>query len=199
MRISFVAKNWRHWIRRIAHAGPGGRIEVGAFTYGAPRILWWGDDASLSIGKYCSIADDVEIALGGNHRVDWVTTYPFPALRGWREAKSIQGHPTTRGNVIIRNDVWLGRGCTVLSGVTIGNGAVCGSRAIVTHDVPDYAIVAGNPAKIVKMRFDAETINRLVSLQWWNWDPSKIRRALPDLLSPDIQRFLQVYESSSDN
>ena len=189
MNYRFIAKNYRHWIKRLLHRN-GGRVEVGEHTYGAPRIRWWGERANLSIGKYCSIAEGVEIFLGGNHRIDWVSTYPFPIFRRWPEARNIAGHPGTKGDVVIGNDVWLGAGCVILSGVTVGHGAVVGCRAVVARDVPDYAIVAGNPATLVRMRFDPERIDKLLKSAWWDWSPSKIKDKMPLLLSADIDRFL---------
>lgn len=190
MNLRFVLKNYKHWIRRLIHRGPGGHVRIGNHTYGAPTIRWWGESANLSIGKFCSIADDVEIFLGGNHRTDWASTYPFPVFRQWREARHITGHPHTKGDVTIGNDVWLGAGCVILSGVTIGDGAVVGCRSVVTRDVPDYAIVAGNPATIVRMRFKPDQIQALEEIAWWDWEPSAIRDALSRMLSSDVARFL---------
>jgi acetyltransferase-like isoleucine patch superfamily enzyme len=190
MNARFLAKNYRHWIRRLLYRSRGGRVSIGRHTYGAPLVRWWGEPANLSIGKYCSIADDVEIFLGGNHRIDWVSTYPFPAFGAWPEAKHVGGHPATRGDVAIGNDVWLGSGCVILSGVSIGHGAVVGCRAVVARDVPPYAIVAGNPATVTRMRFDPDTVDRLLASAWWDWEPARIRERLPLILSADIDAFL---------
>lgn len=190
MNFRFVLKNYKHWLRRLTNRGKGGRVSIGNHTYGAPMIRWWGEPADLTIGKYCSIADDVEIFLGGNHRTDWVSTYPFSVFRRWTEARNVTGHPSTRGSVMIGNDVWLGAGCVILSGVTIGNGAVIGCRSVVTRDVPDYAIVAGNPAAIVRMRFQATQINQLLACAWWDWEPSRVARNVKRLLSTDVEGFL---------
>lgn len=129
------------------------------------------------------------IFLGGEHRHDWVTTYPFSAL--WDQARSIPGHPRSKGDVIIGHDVWIGYGATILSGVNIGNGAVVGAKAVVTKDVPPYAIVAGNPARIVKFRFTPRQINRLLAIAWWDWPEGEIIAALPLLLHTDIDLFIQ--------
>ncbi len=192
MNLRFVLKNYQHWLRRLAHRGEGGRISIGEYTYGAPRIRWWGEPANLSIGKYCSIADGVEIFLGGNHRTDWISTYPFPVFREWREARTVTGHPSTKGDVTIGNDVWLGAGSVILSGITIGNGAVVGCRSVVTKDIPDYAIVTGNPATIVRMRFQPDQVNRLLQCAWWNWCPSRVRKNVRKILSTDVEGFLQA-------
>ena len=130
---------------------------------------------------------------GGEHRVDWVTTYPFSAI--WPAvAGHIPGHPKTKGNVIIGNDVWIGMNVFILSGVTIGDGAVVGAGALVSKDVPPYAIVGGNPAKIIRYRFDPQTIKKLLSIAWWNWSDDEIIKAMPFLLSNDISSFVKLYE-----
>ena len=198
MNIRFIAVNYRHWIKKLLRSGSGGVIRMGRHSYGAPRVRWWGEPANLTIGKYCSIAEGVEIFLGGNHRVDWVTTYPFPVFRKWRGRTPIEGHPATRGDVDIGNDVWLGAGCVVLSGVRIGHGAVVGCRAVVGRDVPDYAIVAGNPAKIVRMRFEPTQIDELLRIAWWDWSDAKVKSALPALLSDDIARLATVTSATED-
>jgi acetyltransferase-like isoleucine patch superfamily enzyme len=164
-----------------------GQIAVGAYTYGRPKIRFPESGMRLRIGRFGSIADGVEILLGGNHRLDWVTTYPFPALPGlWPEAAAITGSDSSRGDVLIGHDVWLGSQCMVLSGVTIGHGAVVAARAVVTRDVPPYAIVAGNPARVVRMRFAEDQIAELLAARWWNWPMPDIRRAIPLLMSDDV-------------
>jgi acetyltransferase-like isoleucine patch superfamily enzyme len=160
----------------------GKKFSIGEYTYGNPAVLFENDDANLTIGKFCSIADEVTIFLGGNHRTDWITTYPFNALKSqFPEAANIKGHPATKGDVTIGNDVWLARGCTIMSGVAIGNGAVIGTASVVAKNVGDYEIWAGNPAKFVRKRFDDETIAKLLQAQWCHWDIEKIKRELPNL------------------
>ncbi|HWA73958.1 MAG TPA: CatB-related O-acetyltransferase [Polyangiaceae bacterium] len=170
--------------------------QIGDFTYGLPNAMEWGNDGKLFIGKYCSIAGGVTILLGGNHRPDWVTTYPFTAvLDTWPEAKGIAGHPSTRGDVRIGNDVWLGQHSTILSGVTIGDGAVVATCSVVTRDVPPYAIVGGNPAQLIKYRFSEAVIASLLEIKWWDWPESYVRSVLPQLVSADIETFLRkAYE-----
>jgi acetyltransferase-like isoleucine patch superfamily enzyme len=161
-----------------------GRFPVGRATYGEPKVLQWGEHAALRIGSFCSIAPGVTIILDGDHRVDWVTTYPFPYFR--KSARGIPGHPRAKGEVVIENDVWIGYGATILSGVRIGNGAVVAACSVVTKDVPPYAIVAGNPAKVLRQRFSDETIQLLERLAWWNWDDAALDKAMPLLLSEDV-------------
>jgi len=173
-RKLFLRKD-RPWTERFA---------VGRGTYGEPSIRHWGEPATLKVGSFCSIADGVTIFLGGNHRIDWITTYPFSVFR--ESAKAISGHPATRGDVIIGHDVWIGAGATILSGVRIGNGAVVGACSVVTRDVPAYGIVAGNPAKLVRIRFTDSEIACLEELAWWNWTDSILDAAMPYLLSGDV-------------
>ncbi|MCG7407036.1 CatB-related O-acetyltransferase [Paenibacillus sp. ACRRX] len=162
---------------------------IGDFTYGQPDVLSWGEGASLTIGKFCSIAPRVTIMLGGEHNVDWVTTYPFNPI--FSQAQAFLGHPKTKGNVIIGNDVWIGIDSYILSGVTIGNGAVVSARSLVTKDVPPYAIVGGNPARIIRYRFSDEQIAELEDIAWWKWPIHHIFSTLPLLLSNRIDEFIQ--------
>jgi len=173
----------------LADKFPGQKI--GPFSYGEMTVFRYGDsDANLEIGNYCSFAADVKIFLGGEHRTDWVSTYPFNALHP--EFSHIEGHPRSKGDVRIGNDVWLGRGAVVLSGVTIGDGAAVGAYSVVTKDVPDYAIVGGNPAKLLKMRFPPEVVERLRAIQWWNWSPERVKRAVPYLQNSNIEEFIRL-------
>lgn len=160
------------------------KYEVGRGTYGEPIIRHWGEPTTLKVGNYCSIAVNVKIFLGGNHRTDWITTYPFSVFRD--SAKHIKGHPASRGDVIIGHDVWIGEGAVILSGVNIGNGAVIGAFAMVTRDVAPYTIVAGNPAKVIRKRFSDKDVAILQSLEWWYWDDPKLDAAMPYLLNGNV-------------
>jgi acetyltransferase-like isoleucine patch superfamily enzyme len=190
MAMRFYLKNWRLALRSLLLRRKL-KVSYGAHSYGVPEIRWWGENSGLVVGKYCSIARGVTIFLGGNHRIDWVTTYPFNVFAYWREDTREEGHPWTRGDVVIENDVWLGDGCTILSGVRVCNGAVVAARAVVAKDVPPYAIVAGNPARIIKYRFDADRIALLQQLQWWDWPEQRIRAAMSKLLSPEPLALLE--------
>lgn len=167
---------------------------IGAYTYGTPKIYQWDDSTRLSIGKHCSIAKDVSILLGGEHRTDWVSTYPFNRFFG--EAKGIGGHPRSKGDVTIGNDVWIGMGATILSGVTIGDGAVIAARSLVTKDVPPYAIAGGNPARVIRSRFPADVVGRLQAIAWWDWPVEKIKQGVPLLMYHDIDAFIRWSEES---
>jgi acetyltransferase-like isoleucine patch superfamily enzyme len=149
----------------------------------------------LKIGKFCSIAARVTIALGGNHRSDLVTTYPFIAfVADWPEAECLSGEDVaavSKGDVIIGNDVWIGYGVMILSGVTIGDGAVIGAGSVVTKDVEPYSIVAGNPARLIRKRFNDETIRKLLEIKWWDWPPEKIGKNLDVICGTDVAKLLQ--------
>ena len=161
---------------------------VGVGTYGIPIVHDWQEGATLRVGSYTSIADEVHIFLGGHHRTDWVSSYPFPAFVD--EARGIEGYGGTRGDVCIGNDVWLASGCTILSGVSIGDGAVVAARSVVSRDVPPYSIVAGNPAQIVRFRFEQDVRDELLSIAWWNWPESEVRQVVNLLCSSDMAAFL---------
>lgn len=170
---------------------------VGKYSYGAPVVVNHNNSGKLHIGNYCSIAGDVKIFLGGDHRTDWVTTYPFSVFpRKWPTGAAIQGHPASKGDVVIGHDVWIGHGATIMSGVTIGNGAVIGNAAVVISDVPDYGIAIGNPARTFRKRFSDDVVERLLRLQWWDWTDAKIAEALPLMLTQDTELFLTTYEEN---
>jgi len=110
------------------------------------------------------------------------------------EYKYLEGHPVTKGDIIIGNDVWIGMNATILSGVTIGDGAVIGANSLVTKDVELYMIVGGNPAIPIRKRFDQQTIDRLLRIKWWDWDIEKIKRDVSDLLFDQAEQFLDKNE-----
>lgn len=169
-----------------------GRVVVGEHSYGVPALRYWGAPGGYvcRIGDFCSIADNVQIFLGGYHRPEWVTTYPFPAFEKWPEVRHRREHTVGRGDVVIGSDVWIGSQCVIMSGITIGHGAVLGARAVVSRDVPPYAVVAGNPAQVVKHRFPEPVVDELLRIAWWNWPESRIRSHLEQLLSGDIDGFI---------
>jgi len=153
-------------------------LEVGAYTYGREnlKILFRDSGQKVKFGKFCSIAKDVTIFLGGGHRHDWVTTYPFGHVElDAFGPEQIDGHPSSKGSVIIGNDVWIGQGVTIMPGINIGDGAVIAANSHVVNDIPPYSIVGGNPARLIRLRFDGDTIARLLAIQWWNFPTSEIR------------------------
>jgi acetyltransferase-like isoleucine patch superfamily enzyme len=165
------------------------RVKVGRFTYGNPRLLLWSDQEKIEIGACCSIAEDVAIFGGGEHRVDWVTTFPLRVAFNDPLARQ-DGHPANKGPTRIGNDVWIGYRAMILSGVTIGDGAVIGAGAVVTKYVPPYAIVGGNPATIIRYRFKPEDISKLLVLRWWDWEIEFIRQRISLLCSSNL---VQLY------
>lgn len=170
------------------------QYEIGDWSYGNPDILYsWGEEATLTIGKFCSIASRVCIMLGGEHNVDWITTYPFNPL--FADAAPFLGHPKTKGSVTIGHDVWIGYDSLLLSGISIGNGAVIAARSTVTKDIPPYAIAAGSPTRVIRYRFLPSIINDLQRIGWWNWPLEHIRAAWPLLLSNRIEEFVHTYKT----
>lgn len=166
---------------------PRENFHIGEYTYGHPQVYDWEENTQLYIGRYTSIADEVKILLGGNHRMDWVSTYPFPALDDiWPEAVGINGHPWSKGDVKIGNDVWIGNGAMILSGVTIGDGAVIAARAVVVKDVEPYSIVGGNPAREIRKRFDKKQVRALLEAKWWDWPAEIVHANVKALCSGDV-------------
>jgi len=155
-------------------------IIVGRFSYGMEHITvrQWGEGATLKIGSFCSIAENLTVFLGGNHRMDWITTFPFGQSYAYGSALSDQfypGHPATKGGVLIGNDVWIAHNATIMSGVTIGDGVVIAANAHVVKDVADYEVVGGNPAKHIKFRFEKDIRDLLLRLRWWDLPLDKIK------------------------
>ena len=164
------------------------QVTIGTNTYGLPNIGHWDSKTVLHIGAYCSIAKNVQIFVGGNHRSDWISTFPFPAF--FSEARDIVDYHTSKGDITIDNDVWIGENSIILSGVSIGDGAIVGTGSVVTKDVPPYAIVAGNPAKLIRYRFDQDTIAALLAIAWWNWPEEEVLANLDKLCSTDISNLV---------
>lgn len=138
----------------------------------------------LIIGKFCMIASDVTFIMNGsNHLTDAITAYPFSVFgEGWEHAMDGKSYPN-KGDIKIGNDVWIGYNSTIMAGVTIGDGAIVATNSTVTKDVEPYAIVGGNPARLIKKRFSDDQIKRLLRVKWWNWDIEKITRNLHYLTS----------------
>ena len=169
-------------------------MSIGKHTYGLPNIAVWNEglNGKLYIGNFCSISENVKIFLGGNHRVDWVTTYPFGHIHTHLFNKFDGfGHPTSKGDVIIENDVWIGEGAKIMSGVTVGDGAVIANNSHVVKNVAPYSVVGGNPAKHIKFRFTEAQINQLLKIKWWNWDDQKINDFTRLLCDTNIDNFIE--------
>lgn len=159
-------------------------VEIGRYTYGIENLTvrQWGEGANLKIGSFCSLASSISVFLGGNHRTDWITTFPFGHVyQNELGSFDIEGHPSTNGDVIIGSDVWIGAGATIMSGITIGHGAVLSANSHIVRNVAPYEIVGGNPAKPIKYRFDPETIDALLTLRWWDLHLDVIKQIAPIL------------------
>jgi virginiamycin A acetyltransferase len=143
----------------------------------------------LTIGRFSALATGVQFIMNGaTHALAGISTFPFAVFPGeWRErydpAHYGSGH---KGDTTIGNDVWIGREATILPGVTVGDGAIIAAKAVVSRDVPAYAIVAGNPARTVKMRFEPDIIDRLLAVAWWNWPVEKVTRNIPLIAGGDV-------------
>ncbi len=173
----------------------GEQFSIGEFTYGMPEIRNFDNKTKLSVGKYCSFGAHVSILLGGEHRTDLATTYPFPEIpEPWEETSGITGMTTSKGDISIGNDVWIGHGSIILSGATVGDGAVIGAGALICKDVPPYSIVGGNPAKLLRMRFEQETVQRLLKLAWWDWPAAKVRENVALICDANIEALLTRHD-----
>lgn len=167
-----------------------GKYSFGVGSYGLPKVHDWDEGANLHIGAYCSIALNVQILLGGHHHSEWLTTYPFSTM----VPGDIPPCSFSRGDVLIGNDVWLCSNTIVLSGVTIGDGAIVSAGSVVTKDVAPYSIVAGNPAQHVRWRFDESTRAALVEIAWWAWPVEEVSRIAQILCPGDIDSLLKYAE-----
>lgn len=167
-------------------------MSYGRYSYGKITTHSWGEGAKLHVGNFCSISTDVHAFLGGNHRTDWVTTYPFGHIhqQTFNQFNGV-GHPMTKGDITIGNDVWIGSGATIMSGVTIGDGAVIANNAHVVKDVAPYSIVGGNPAKHIRYRFTPKQIEQLLKIKWWFWDDDLINRFTPLLCNSAVDEFIR--------
>ncbi|HJT23091.1 MAG TPA: CatB-related O-acetyltransferase [bacterium] len=163
------------------------KYKIGDGTYGFPNIYQWTDDTGLVVGKYCSIAPEVTFVLGGEHQTDTISTYPFSGtyLKSFKSGIP----PGTKGNIKVGNDVWIGMKALILSGVTIGDGAVIGAGSVVVKDVEPYAIVGGNPAKLIRYRFAKSQVQILLKTRWWDWPFETIIEAQAVLESTDFAEF----------
>ena len=171
-------------------------IIVGDFTYIADdefeshvthHYEWLGD--RLMIGKFCQIAAGVEFVMNGaNHQMNAVSTYPFYTLEGWEMKPPAKEEIPFKGDTVIGNDVWIGQNAVILPGVHIGDGAIIGANSVVGRDVAPYTIVVGNPAKVLRKRFDDELIDLLLRFKWWDRCIEEINSLIPILTNSDLQK-----------
>ena len=178
------------------------RITVGEHTYFDTQITFglWQQEDEVQIDRFCSLAKNITIFVGGEHFTTRATAFPFVLMFAeTRPERIVDGR--NKGATVIGNDVWIGFDATVMSGVSIGNGAVIGAKAVVAKDIPDYAIAVGNPAKVIRYRFTPPTIKRLLALSWWDWKLSKILVNLDILYqNPDTwAQNIQFKEPESDS
>ena len=171
-------------------------LTMGKHSYGvdgSPVILDHGDGPVVIIGNFCSLAARVQIQTGGNHRIDYVSSFPFleTGMCPANSNKGVLGRP--KRDVVIGSDVWIGEDAMLLAGVQVGHGAVIGARALVTRDVPPYAIVGGNPANIIRYRFLPDQIDKLLDIAWWDWQDEKIIENAFLLSSPDVDKFIETH------
>jgi acetyltransferase-like isoleucine patch superfamily enzyme len=167
-------------------------LKVGVGSYGWKNLVLHGG-GTLHVGNYSSIGPGVDVFLGADHRLDWVTTYPFTTFH--EGAFGIAGSPTSKGQVSIGSDCWIGAGAALLSGITLGDGSVVAARAVVTKDVPPYSVVAGNPARVVKRRFNEQVTQRLLGTKWWSRPREVVDQLVPLLVQEDLMVFLEAIEA----
>jgi virginiamycin A acetyltransferase len=148
-------------------------------------------DDRLIIGKFCQIASGVEFVMNGaNHKMDCLSTYPFYVM-GWDEDVPLLSEMPVKGDTVVGNDVWIGQNVTILPGVHIGNGAIIGASSVVGSDIEPYSIAAGNPARLVRKRFDDELIGLLEEWKWWDLPYEEVAALIPLLHSGDLDRVKQ--------
>jgi acetyltransferase-like isoleucine patch superfamily enzyme len=171
-----------------------GILTMGDYSYFPPTVhVFAGDENVVRIGKFSSVAADAQFYVGGIHRTDWVTSYGLRAVFYLPGAYE-DGTPRSKGDIVVGSDCWVTQGATVLSGVTIGDGAVVGTRSVVTKDVRPYAIVAGNPAREVGRRFSDEQVEALLRIRWWDWPIEQVLAHVPELSDADIDGFIARFD-----
>ena len=171
------------------------QIMVGDFTYIADsdferhvtHLYDWNGD-KLIIGKFCQIAAGVEFVMNGaNHQMNAVTTFPFYTLEGWKMEPPSKADLPLKGDTVIGNDVWIGQNAVILPGVHIGDGAIIGANSVVGSDVAPYTVVVGNPARVLRRRFDDDFIDLLLRFRWWDKPVAEINALIPLLTSGDLE------------
>ena len=146
-------------------------------------------DDKLIIGKFCQIASGVEFVMNGaNHKMNCVSTFPFYIFENWNESVPPLNQMPVKGDTVIGNDVWVGQNATILPGVKIGDGVIIGAGSVVGSPVPPYSVVAGNPARVIRKRFDDELIALLLKYRWWDLPIDQIRNIIPLLHDPDLEK-----------
>ncbi len=181
-------------IRRTFKEGTSIVMTIGAYSYAIDFAYWLPlPRTHIMIGKFCSLARNLVFNVGRNHNIQIVTTFPLGVIDRTKTIPAPKHIVKNPHQIILGHDVWIGHSVTIMGGVKIGNGAVIGANAVVTKDIPPYAVAVGNPARVVKYRFDEETIKKFLAVKWWNWDLKKIADNLP--LMTDVEKFLAAHYS----
>lgn len=178
---------------------------VGDYTYFADpenpqafereNVLFHYGPGRLQIGRFCALARRVRFLMGAASHQMGLSTYPFPMFGGgWSRGMPQLRARDQRGDLVVGNDVWIGYGATLLAGVTVGDGAVVGAGSVVTGDVPPYAVVGGNPARVIRFRLDEEARATMQRLAWWDWPVEVITEAVPALMGQDLDALLGIAE-----
>lgn len=177
-----------------------GRVAIGRGTYGVPAIILFSSEDRVVIGNYCSISGGCQLVAGGEHNTRVTSTFPFkvyygqdPGATAADPARVRYADAVYKGPLVIGSDVWIGLGAVILSGVTVGHGAVIGACAVVASDVPPYAIVVGNPARVIRHRFPDDVVAGLLRARWWDWHPDRVAEYQP-LLQGDPRLFLEAVD-----
>ena len=176
-------------------------IEVGEYSYyddpdeptafETRNVLYHYGPEKLVIGRFCALGEGVRFIMNGaNHRMDGPSTFPFPIMgASWAEHFDLITGLPGRGDTVVGNDVWFGYRTTIMPGVRVGHGAIVASEAVVVDDVPDYAIVGGNPASLIRSRFSQADVARLLALAWWDWPAEHITLHLRAIMSGSIDEL----------
>lgn len=185
-------------------------IDVGEFTYyddpehadefATRNVLHHYGPDRLRIGRFCALAAGVRFIMNGaNHRMNGPSTYPFPIMGGdWARHADLIADLPSRGDTVVGHDVWIGGDVTVMPGVTIGHGAIVSTGAVVTRDVPPYAVIGGNPARVIRSRFEADDVVALLSIAWWDWPLEKITRHLRTIADGTVAELAQLVDTDAD-
>jgi len=177
------------------------KITLGKHSYIVGNVKNPFPVSDLIVGNFCSISSGLTMMLGGNHATNLVMTTNFVNIIPQIFAGLPNPYPMTgltKGNIVIENDVWIGQDVTIMSGIKISNGAIIGTSSVVAKDVPPYAIVVGNPIRIVKYRFPQHIINRLLKISWWDWPIEKIRDNYDYFIDPNIENFVNKFDPEWD-
>ena len=176
--------------------------KVGKWSYGKPKIFRWDWESVLIIGNFCSLGPDIDFYMGGNHRVDWISTSPLAATQfhdTFTKSKNIKNFNSSKGDILIGHDVWIGGKTTILSGVKIGTGAVIAAGSMVVNDVEPYTISGGNPNKFIRKRFEDNLIKKLLDSKWWNLSDEQINNLSSSLLSDNFDEFFNKIKDIKKN